>query len=138
MTNDPWHFKRRTLTGRVLEVLTRGPVQALSLFAPRRAGKTEFLIRDLPPRAESLGHRGGLRLSSERKRLPRHACRRRFGGSNGSGSRTRREANGSWPILGSGCGFGVVGAEKRRLRWPCRRSLVTRMSSRVFVKARLP
>ena len=57
MTNDPWHFKRRTLTGRVLEVLTRGPVQALSLFAPRRAGKTEFLIRDLPPRAESLGHR---------------------------------------------------------------------------------
>ena len=57
MTNDPWHFKRRTLTDRVLEVLTRGPVQALSLFAPRRAGKTEFLIRDLAPRAEALGHR---------------------------------------------------------------------------------
>ena len=57
MTNDPWHFKRRVLTERVLHVLTRGPVQALSLFAPRRAGKTEFLIRDLAPRAEALGHR---------------------------------------------------------------------------------
>ena len=53
MTNDPWHFKRRTLTGRVLEVLTRGPVQALSLFAPRRAGKTEFLPGPAPARRVS-------------------------------------------------------------------------------------
>ena len=57
MTNDPWHFERSALTERVLDVLTRGPVRALSLFAPRRAGKTEFLIRDLAPGAEARGHR---------------------------------------------------------------------------------
>ncbi len=29
----------------------------MSLFAPRRAGKTEFLVRDLAPHAEARGHR---------------------------------------------------------------------------------
>ena len=57
MTKDPWHFKRSELADRVLSVLTHGPAQALSLFAPRRAGKTEFLVQDVAPLAEARGHR---------------------------------------------------------------------------------
>ena len=41
-----------------------GPVQALSLFAPRRAGKTEFLVQDLAPHAEAQGHRVIYELSA--------------------------------------------------------------------------
>ncbi len=57
MTRDPWHFRRDQLAEQVLGTLARGPAQALSLFAPRRAGKTEFLIQDLAPHAETRGHR---------------------------------------------------------------------------------
>ena len=57
MTRDPWHFPRGELAERVLNTLAGGPVQALTLFAPRREGKTEFLVQDLAPHAESRGHR---------------------------------------------------------------------------------
>ena len=57
MTRDPWHFRRDELAEQVLGTLARGPAQALSLFAPRRAGKTEFLVQDLAPHAEAQGHR---------------------------------------------------------------------------------
>ena len=57
MTGDPWHFRRAGLAEQVLGTLAHGPAQALSLFAPRRAGKTEFLVRDLAPHAEAKGHR---------------------------------------------------------------------------------
>ena len=49
--------------------------------------------------------------------------------------RTLREVHGSWPMQGSGCGFGGVGAGKRRVLWRCRPStLMTRAGGRVFVK----
>ena len=54
---DPWHFERREFTARILTLLAGGPAQALTLFAPRRTGKTEFLIKDLAPLAEDGGHR---------------------------------------------------------------------------------
>lgn len=57
MKRDPWHFRRDRLAEQVLGTLARGPAQALSLFAPRRAGKTEFLVQDLAPHAEAQGHR---------------------------------------------------------------------------------
>ncbi len=57
MTRDPWHFQRDELAGQVFTTLAHGPAQALSLFAPRRAGKTEFLVQDLAPHAEANGHR---------------------------------------------------------------------------------
>ena len=57
MSGDPWHFRRDELAEQVLGTLARGPAQSLSLFAPRRAGKTEFLIQDLGPHAEARGHR---------------------------------------------------------------------------------
>ena len=57
MTRDPWHFHRDELADQVLNTLAHGPALALSLFAPRRAGKTEFLVQDLAPHAEAQGHR---------------------------------------------------------------------------------
>ena len=57
MTTEPWHFPRPDYTARILRLLTRGPSQALTLFGPRRTGKTEFLLKDLAPLAESQGHR---------------------------------------------------------------------------------
>lgn len=38
-------------------MLSAGPIQALSLFGPRRTGKTQFLLQDLAPLAEARGHR---------------------------------------------------------------------------------
>ena len=57
MAEDSWHFERAELSARVLTLLTRRPAQALTLFAPRRTGKTEFLLKDLAPLAEHRGHR---------------------------------------------------------------------------------
>ena len=51
MSADPWHFPRPDLARRVLEALTTGPSTAMTLFAPRRTGKTEFLLKDLGPLA---------------------------------------------------------------------------------------
>ncbi len=57
MTNDPWHFERPEYTKSILTLLNDGPAHALTLFGPRRTGKTEFLLKDLAPLAESAGHR---------------------------------------------------------------------------------
>ena len=56
MQQDPWHFSRPEFTEQVLSTLTQGPAQALTLFAPRRTGKTEFLLKDLAPLAEEREH----------------------------------------------------------------------------------
>lgn len=55
MINDQWHFSRQELASQTLPVLSSGPAQALTLFAPRRTGKTEFLLKDLAPLAEESG-----------------------------------------------------------------------------------
>ena len=57
MHRDPWHFSRTELANQTLGLLAGGPAQALTLFAPRRTGKTEFLLQDLGPLAEQQGHR---------------------------------------------------------------------------------
>ena len=57
MNRDPWHFQRRDLAASVLALLADGPAQALTMFAPRRTGKTEFLLKDLGPLAQKKGHR---------------------------------------------------------------------------------
>lgn len=57
MATDPWHYPRRDLAERTLNLLANGPGQALVLFAPRRTGKTEFLLKDLGPLADRNGHR---------------------------------------------------------------------------------
>ena len=57
MTRSRWHFPRSEFAGRVYSQLADGPIQGLSLFGPRRTGKTQFLTHDLAPLAESKNHR---------------------------------------------------------------------------------
>lgn len=55
--NDPWHFSRHELAKSTYALLAGKLANALTLFAPRRTGKTEFLLKDLGPYAERKGHR---------------------------------------------------------------------------------
>lgn len=55
-TDDSWHYPRTALAERTLLALAEGPGKALTLFAPRRTGKTEFLRKDLARVAEAKGH----------------------------------------------------------------------------------
>ena len=57
MKEDIWHYPRENLAARTFNALVEGPAKALTLFAPRRTGKTEFLTKDLAPHAESKGHK---------------------------------------------------------------------------------
>ncbi|ASP35909.1 hypothetical protein [Labrenzia sp. VG12] len=54
MSSSPWHFPRTEFAERVMQSFTTGGSTALTLFAPRRTGKTQFLIHDLAPAAEAL------------------------------------------------------------------------------------
>ncbi|MBL8549101.1 MAG: ATP-binding protein [Hyphomonadaceae bacterium] len=50
---DIFHFPRTEEARRYLGLLEKGDAQALTLFGPRRIGKTRFLLRDLAPLAEA-------------------------------------------------------------------------------------
>lgn len=52
MSNSPWHFPRTEFAERVIQAFMSGGSTALTLFAPRRTGKTQFLVHDLAPAAE--------------------------------------------------------------------------------------
>ena len=51
-TVDPWHFPRAAFAHKLVEQLDMGLASRLTLVAPRRKGKTEFLLFDLAPAAE--------------------------------------------------------------------------------------
>lgn len=55
MIKDPWHFPRTKLADHVLGMFDTGLASALTFFAPRRMGKTEFLRKDITPVAEARG-----------------------------------------------------------------------------------
>lgn len=55
MTID-WHFPRQDLSDQYLSTFESGVTSAITLFAPRRMGKTEFLTYDLIPEAEKRGY----------------------------------------------------------------------------------
>lgn len=48
-----WHFPRTSLAKQVLGMFDSGLSTALVFFAPRRMGKTEFLLEDIRPFAET-------------------------------------------------------------------------------------
>lgn len=54
---DHWHYPRAEFAARIHGLLVGGPARGLSLFGPRRTGKTQFLTHDLAPLFESKGHR---------------------------------------------------------------------------------
>lgn len=55
MTTDPLYFPRSELARRLLSSLKDGILHAITLFAPRRMGKTQFLLNDIKPNAEKIG-----------------------------------------------------------------------------------
>jgi len=55
MTID-WHYPRKDLTEKVLIAYDQGLSDTLTLFAPRRMGKTEFVLLDLIPAAAQRGY----------------------------------------------------------------------------------
>ena len=52
-----WHYPRADLATGYLETLQAGLISSMVLFAPRRKGKTEFVLEDLLPAAEAAGYR---------------------------------------------------------------------------------
>lgn len=57
MSKADWHFPRTEFAEKVYGLLAHGPIQGVSIFGPRRTGKTRFLTHDLAPMAEENGHR---------------------------------------------------------------------------------
>ena len=55
MIDDIWHYPRTALAKQVLGMIESGLSTALVFFAPRRMGKTEFLLKDVYPLAKSKG-----------------------------------------------------------------------------------
>jgi hypothetical protein len=53
---DIWHFHRPELADSYLRLLNAGLVTSSTIFAPRRAGKTSFLLKDLAPLARAGGY----------------------------------------------------------------------------------
>ena len=51
-----WHYHRPALAKIYLDTLNEGLVTSTTIFAPRRAGKTSFLLKDLTPAAETAGY----------------------------------------------------------------------------------
>lgn len=51
-----WHYHRPVLARIYLDTLNAGLVTSTTIFAPRRAGKTSFLLKDLAPMAEKTGY----------------------------------------------------------------------------------
>lgn len=51
-----WHYHRPALAKIYLDTLNAGLVISTTIFAPRRAGKTSFLLKDLTPAAETAGY----------------------------------------------------------------------------------
>ncbi len=54
-TNDPLYYPRDELANRLINSLSDGIAHAFTLFAPRRMGKTQFLLNDITPIAEKKG-----------------------------------------------------------------------------------
>ena len=57
MENDPFHFKRTELVEHFLSMFESGLSSSKTLFERRRMGKTEFIVRDLSPAAETKGYK---------------------------------------------------------------------------------
>lgn len=55
MPTDPLYFPRTEYAQRLLASLADGITHAFTLFAPRRMGKTQFLLNDIAPMAENMG-----------------------------------------------------------------------------------
>lgn len=52
---DIWHYPRTQLATFILNGMDKGLLQRVSIFAPRKRGKTQFIQKDIIPMARELG-----------------------------------------------------------------------------------
>ena len=55
MDKSTWHYARIVLARQVVGMFETGLSTSLVFFAPRRMGKTEFLLKDIVPAAQKKG-----------------------------------------------------------------------------------
>ncbi|NMS64474.1 hypothetical protein HKB19_02465, partial [Vibrio parahaemolyticus] len=48
---DIWHYPRTQLATFILNGMDKGLLQRVSIFAPRKRGKTQFIQKDIIPMA---------------------------------------------------------------------------------------
>lgn len=53
---DDWHYPREELAEKYLGILALGISSNVAIIAPRRKGKTQFILQDLAPLAQSKGY----------------------------------------------------------------------------------
>lgn len=53
--NDIWHYPRNELTSLIIDGMRNDLIDRSTIFAPRKSGKTEFILKDLLPLAEEQG-----------------------------------------------------------------------------------
>lgn len=51
-----WHYPRTDTAQTIIDLFESGSTHAITIFAPRRMGKTELLLEDLWPKAEKFGY----------------------------------------------------------------------------------
>ena len=49
---DNWHYPRTDLAKKILDGMEDGLLDRVTLFAPRKSGKTQFILRDVSPMAK--------------------------------------------------------------------------------------
>jgi hypothetical protein len=54
---DPWYYPRAVLAKQYVDLLVNGVMDRMTIFAPRRMGKTLFLLLDFTPAAEKLRYK---------------------------------------------------------------------------------
>jgi len=52
---DIWHYPRTQLATFILNGMDKGLLQRVSIFAPRKRGKTQFIQKDIISMARELG-----------------------------------------------------------------------------------
>lgn len=53
--NDIWHYPRSELASLIIDGMKNDLIDRSTIFAPRKSGKTEFILKDLLPLAEQQG-----------------------------------------------------------------------------------
>ena len=64
MPKSEWHYPREAIAQQIYDLLIDSPASAISIFVPRRTGKTEFLEDDLAPLAHGKKHEHPAALSA--------------------------------------------------------------------------
>lgn len=70
-TPTSWYFERPELAKAHLDAFDTGFADAMAFYAPRRMGKTQYLIKDLTPAAEQRGYQVGYCNLWEEEKDPR-------------------------------------------------------------------